>query len=182
MATMDPAQAAFIKAQQAFRDKLNDPGLYQEILTTTKVEDVYEITGKIQEDAAKKGRLRYLARIKPFLDGLSSFADVIEIFIQAKPDLLALIWGPIKLILLWSSQITSVLDKIADAMAKIGHALPQFKMVAYMFGSNKAVNHALTLFYEDILDFYRINFDFFLKTRKYTSTVAHAIGINMLTV
>jgi len=179
MATVDLAQVAFEEAQQEFRKKLNNSDLYKEILTTTTVREVYEASRTIQEAAAGKGSMRYLLKIKPFLDRLENFTGVIEVFIQVKPELLALIWGPIKLLLLYSNQVTTGLQKMADAMEKIGHALPQFEILAQVFKSHDAVKHALVLFYKDVLDFLRINLDFFHKTRRYTEEAA--VHISMLT-
>jgi hypothetical protein len=68
---------------------------------------------------------------------------------------------------LWSSQITAALDKVVDAMAKIGHTLPQFEVLMRTFQDSDAVKAILALFYEDILDFYCITFDFFRKAREY---------------
>lgn len=165
MSTTDPVLKAFEDAQRAFRKKLKNPRLYDHILTTTKVDDVYEATAKLQETTLGKGRLRNLGKIRPFLEQLSSYAEVIEVFIQVKPDVLALIWGPIKLLLQWSSELNSALDQVTDVMARIGQVLPQFAVLVQTFEVSDAIRIALALFYEDILDFYRITFDFFCKTR-----------------
>ncbi|KAF7555032.1 hypothetical protein G7Z17_g2472 [Cylindrodendrum hubeiense] len=165
MSSSNPVQEALEQAQKAFRKKLQDPRLYEEILATTTIDDVYKETSKIQANIAPSGKLRHLAKIKPLLDRLSEYALVIEVFIQVKPDLLALIWGPIKIILMWSSQINAVFDKVADTLATIGHALPQFAVMAQTFETSDVVKAALALFYEDILDFYGIAFELFRKTR-----------------
>jgi uncharacterized membrane protein len=162
-ATADPVLEIFKEAKRAFRAKLKNPGLYNEILTVTTITDVYTATNKLQEE--RKGDLRGLAKIGRFLKCLESYAKVIEVFVQVKPDLLALIWGPIKLLLLWSSQLTAVMDKVTDALARIGQALPQFDIMAQTFESSDAIRAALALFYEDILEFYRIIFEFF-QTRE----------------
>jgi hypothetical protein len=163
--TCDLAEDAFNSAKQAFRDSLADPNLYNEILSTTTIADVYKLTAKLQEDAASQKGLRYLARIRPFLEGLSAYAGVLDTFIQVKPDFLALIWGPIRLILLWSSQLNQALDAIADVTAKIAQALPQFASMAQIFAENDIVKAALGVFYQDILDFYTIVLKFFRMSR-----------------
>lgn len=168
MSANDPAQQAFEEAQQAFRMKIHDSDLYDKILATTTVDDVYKAISEIQVNSASQGKLRYCAKIKPFLSRLSEYASIIEVFVQAKPELLALIWGPIKLILFWSSEINTVFDKIADALTSIGKALPQFTALAQSFEASDVVKAALSLFFEDILDFYGITMDFFRKTRKFT--------------
>jgi hypothetical protein len=176
MSTTDPVQKAFEDAQEAFRKKLKDERLYEQILTTKKVTDVYEATAKLQETILGKGRLRYLGKIGRFLEKLSSYVSVIEIFIQVKPDMLALIWGPIKLLLQWSSELNSALDQVTNVMERIGQVLPQFTVLVRTFEDSDALRTALALFYEDILDFYRITLDFFRKTRGYTPVGVRAMS------
>ncbi|KAH7148334.1 hypothetical protein EDB81DRAFT_792040 [Dactylonectria macrodidyma] len=161
MSTDNPAEQSFEQAQQRFLRDLHDPGLYKEILTAKTIDEVYKATSDIQGKMAPQGKLRYLAKIKPLLDRLSEFASVIDV----KPDVTALIWGPIKIILLWSSQVSNVLNKVADTLESVGHALPQFAVLAQTFDTSDVVKDLLALFYLDILDFYRILFDFFRKTR-----------------
>ncbi|KAJ4193958.1 hypothetical protein NW767_010198 [Fusarium falciforme] len=165
MSTNNSAQEPFEQAQQRFLRDLRDPGLYKEILTAKSIDEVYKATSEIQAKMGPQGKMRHLAKIKPLLDRLTEYALVIEVFMQVKPDVIALIWGPIKIILLWSSQISSVLNKISDTLESVGHALPQFAVLMQTFNSNDVVKDALALFYLDILDFYRIIFDFFRKTR-----------------
>ncbi|WYZ35798.1 hypothetical protein EsH8_X_000445 [Colletotrichum jinshuiense] len=164
MSTNNTAQQALEEAQQAFRMKIRNSSMYDEVLTTTTVDDVYKAISEIQAKIASKGKLRYLGKIRPFLDRLSEYASTIEVFVQAKPEVLALLWGPIKMILLWSSAVNDVLDKMADALASIGIVLPQFALLAKTFEASDVVKAALSLFYEDILDFYGITIDFFRKT------------------
>jgi hypothetical protein len=163
--TLDPVEDAFNSAKQAFQMSLADPNLYNEILTATTIADVYKLTTRLQEDAASQARLRHLARIRPFLERLSAYVDVLDTFVQAKPTLLALIWGPIRLIILWSSQLNQALDAIADATVKIAQALPHFASMAQTFAQNHAIKAALGVFYQDILDFYIIVLNFFRMSR-----------------
>ena len=172
MSPTDPGENAFEDAKQAFRKKLKDPRLYDQILATKTVDDVYEATAKLQETTLGSGRLRYLGKIRRFLEQLSSYAAVIEVFIQVKPDVLALIWGPIKLLLQWSSEINKALDQVTDVMERVGQVLPQFARLVQTFEMSDAIRAALALFYEDILDIHRITLDFFRKTRGYTLVAA----------
>jgi hypothetical protein len=161
----DLVEDAFNSAKQAFRNSLADPNLYNEILTATTITDVYKLTTKLQEDMASQAGLRHLRRVRPFLERLSAYAGVLDTFIQVKPDVLALIWGPIRLIILWSSQLNQALDAIADCTEKIAQALPQFAMIAQIFDKTDAVKAVLGVFYQDILDFYTIVFGFFRMSR-----------------
>lgn len=161
---MDPTREEFEKAKRAFCNKIKDRGLYEDILTTTTIADVYKTTSKLQEEFAKKGRHHWMGKISPFLDRLRDFDKVIDVCVSVKPDVLALIWGPLKLLLIWSGEVDAAHDKILDTLVRIGYTLPQFAVVAEVFEDNKMVKAALVLFYEDILHFYRVSFDFFNKS------------------
>ncbi|KAL2213134.1 hypothetical protein CC79DRAFT_1391107 [Sarocladium strictum] len=149
-----PAQDAFKRAQEAFRKRVSNLRQYDATLRTTKVGDVYDAARKIQEDLAGHGQLKHLSRIEPFLRRLTEYASVIEVFVSAKPEVLALIWGPIKLMLLWTCKLQDVMNEIASAMESIGHALPHFKRSMETFPTSEEIKTALALFYEDILDFH----------------------------
>jgi hypothetical protein len=168
MSTTDPVQEAFAEAQQAFRRKLKNQQAYDEILTTTTAAEIYQACTKLQEDTMRKGRLRYLGKIGSFLEKLSSYAAVIEVFVQVQPELLALIWGPIKIVLQWSSYVNKALDEVTDVMQRIGQSLPQFAVLFQTLGPEDSIKSALVMFYEDILDFYCVLLQFFRTSREYS--------------
>ncbi|KAH8704111.1 hypothetical protein BGW36DRAFT_287051 [Talaromyces proteolyticus] len=161
MASIDPVQQAFADAKHSFRTKLKDPDIYKQILATSNINDVYDATKKLQEQ--KQGNSRHLNKIKPFLNCLNRYAGVIETFVQVKPEIMALIWGPLKLLLLWSSEVTTAQDKFTNTLVELGHAMPHMDLIGSLFGANDAIKAAMGLLFEDILEFYRISFDFFRK-------------------
>ncbi|KAL9074286.1 MAG: hypothetical protein Q9157_004451 [Trypethelium eluteriae] len=165
-AACDPVQQAFESVSREFRSNLGDDELYQEILKSASIDEVYDATDKLQAEQAKKGHLRHLSKIGPFLEGLRGYADVIEVFMQAKPDVLALIWGPVKLILQWTSVLKQSFDAVVNTIADIGVLLPEFRDVAKLFDHNKHIQEVLILFFKDILDFYLIALKFFSLSRK----------------
>lgn len=162
----DPIQAAFDKALLDFKNGLKDESLYTEILQTTSIEQVYDATDRLQEEQAKKGHLRHLSKIEPYLAHLREYASVIEVFVQAKPDILALIWGPIKLLLQWASVLKMSFDAIINITADIGSVLPEFQRATSLFSQNSAIKEVLLLFFKDILDFYSVALKFFHQSRK----------------
>ncbi len=58
----------------------------------TSAEQVYNAADAIQQKQGKTLKLRALARIKPYLDCLSQYQGVIEVFVQVQPEILALVW------------------------------------------------------------------------------------------
>ena len=47
---------------------------------------------KIQREQGARRSLQNIARIEPFINGLKKYSAVIEVFVQAKPELMAFIW------------------------------------------------------------------------------------------
>jgi hypothetical protein len=56
------------------------------------INDVYEETVRIQAEQAKTGTLRASSRLTPYLKFLAQYESIIEVFVQVKPEILALIW------------------------------------------------------------------------------------------
>ncbi|KAI1120284.1 hypothetical protein F5Y10DRAFT_258736 [Nemania abortiva] len=166
MSTYDPADEAFDAAKKSFRHELNDKKLYDDIIADSDtMDDVYQTAAKLQEDAASKASMRHLGRWRPFLDVLAGYGQVIEVFVQVKPEILALVWGPIRLILKWSSELMKALDAMAEVTLKIAQALPQFSELVKVFPDNARMKAALALFYGDILHFYRVILKLFRISR-----------------
>lgn len=163
----DPVQLAFRSAMHDFKDKLQDDKLYDEILKTTSIDEVYDATDKLQKEQAKTGHLRHLNKIAPYLERLRDYSGAIDTFVQAKPDILALIWGPIKLLIQWTSILKQSFDAIINTTAEIGDQLPEFKEVCRLFSHDVRLNDVLILFFHDILDFYVVALKFFSKPSKF---------------
>lgn len=163
----DSFQAAFETAIHKFRVELKNDDLYHEILQTRNIMEVYDVTDRLQEEQSRTGRLRHLSKIEPFLAGLRGYANAIEVFMQTKPEVLALIWGPIKLLLQWADVLKQSMDAIVDTIAEIGSLIPEFQISSELFGKKAAVRDVLLLFFGDILNFYVISLKFFGNTREH---------------
>ncbi|KAF9760965.1 hypothetical protein IL306_004033 [Fusarium sp. DS 682] len=148
-----------------FKDKLKDQSLYNQILQTTSIEEVQTDIAKLQDKQAKAGRLRHLSKIEPFLARLRDYSNVIETFVQAKPDILALIWGPIKLLLLWADVLKQSFDALVNTLEEIGNQLPDFCELARIFTDNNHLQGLLVLYFRDILEVYLIATNFFSMRR-----------------
>jgi hypothetical protein len=170
----DPVQLTFEKSIRDFKANLKDDKLYSEILQTTTIDQVYDFTEKLQADQAKDGHMRHLSKIGPFLESLRGYAGAIETFVQVKPEILALIWGPIKLLLQWTSILKQSFDGLIKTITDVGNLLPEFKEVVRLFGHNKQINDVLALFFQDILDIYVVALKFFGTPRKFYCLSARA--------
>ncbi|KLO95487.1 Uncharacterized protein LW93_8027 [Fusarium fujikuroi] len=158
---MTATQRAFEAAMIDFKDKLKGHSFYDQIIQTTSIEQVHQDIEKLQDKQAKSGRLRHLSKIEPFLARLREYSSVVETFVQAKPDILALLWSPIKLLLLWADVLKQSSDALINALEEIGNALPDFCELAEMFADNNRLQELLVLYFRDILQFYLISAKFF---------------------
>ena len=162
----DFAEAAYRKIILDFQNRLENRKLYSEILQTTSIEQLYGFTDDLQSKQAKEGHLRHLARVEPFLDKLKLFTNALDTFIQPKPDILALIWGPIKLLIQGTSTLKKSHDALIEATREIGALIPEFQEAPVLFRKNETIRDVMTLFFQDILDFYVVALNFFTLNRK----------------
>jgi hypothetical protein len=82
-----PFQDAMNKAWDGLTEKEK-----AEFLKLQTIGDVYAETDRIQREQGNKGLLRNLKQIEPYLLWLKQYSGVIEVFVQVKPQILALIW------------------------------------------------------------------------------------------
>lgn len=156
-----PVIASFNTAREEFLRDFLDDKYAQTLSQFTSIDDVYNATDDIQKEQGKSRILQNLAKIQPYLECLDQYATVVDTVVQVKPDILALIWAPIKLLLIVSSTYMTSFTKVLDSMAQFGAALPHFKVYADLFAHNEPIQRILGLFFRDILDFHSTALKFF---------------------
>jgi hypothetical protein len=163
----------FDDAKTEFEKSLPSNVRFRDILAVSSVDKLWDAMNKLQEQQAKRKRMRWLGKIAPFIERLQSLSGVIEVFVQAKPEIMALVWGPIKLVLMCVSQWSQAFDAIVKRIEKIGDVLPQFNNVLPSFINSEHIRHVVALFFRDILDFYREILQFFtLRCKSMRSPIA----------
>jgi hypothetical protein len=165
MASPSPLQKVFDDAKREFENGLPPGTRFQNLLTVTTIDQLYDALDKLQ---GQQRRLRNLERIQPFLNRLKSFTGVIEVFVQAKPEILSLIWGPIKLLLMFTTEWQQGYDAMIKTVERIGELLPQFQNVLEHFIDKELIQDVLGLLYRDILDFYLETLSFFTMKSEFT--------------
>lgn len=133
----------------------------------TTISDVYREIDRIQKDQESKGLLRNLRRLQPFIDGLQRYSSIIEQFVNVKPNILAFIWGPIKLFLQISSTHVKCFDIVLNALRRIGENLPRFESFENIFKGDLRIKRVLLWIYSDILEFYAEVLNFLRKKGQY---------------
>ncbi|EUC39484.1 hypothetical protein COCMIDRAFT_10428 [Bipolaris oryzae ATCC 44560] len=154
-----PVAEAFEAAKREFLSSTSENS--HNVLQFASIKAVYDATDKIQREHSKSGTLRNLRRIEPYLDCLQHYAKVIDTFVRAKLDVLALIWGPLRIILLATKTYIDGYEKIWDTMAQVGVHLPQYEKYTEIFSQDDHMKRFLSLFYKDILDFHSTLLEFF---------------------
>jgi hypothetical protein len=81
----------FKAVRDDFLKNVKNPGKH-DFMKLTTAKDMWDATDEMQKEQTKTKTLRGLNRIRPFLVALGQFSSTIEVFVQAKPDILALIW------------------------------------------------------------------------------------------
>ncbi|CAI4219752.1 unnamed protein product [Parascedosporium putredinis] len=125
------ARSEIETAIREFKAALSNNELYNKILETKTVDQVYDALEDLQEKQAANNALGHLAKVSPYLDRLREYSGVLDTFAQVEPDILCLLWGPIKLLLQFASVLKQVHPRI------------------------------LALIFQDLLDFYSIALEFF---------------------
>lgn len=165
-AATDISQQAFEAAKKSFRKDLRDDGLYEDILNTDSIDKVYEAIEKIQNNQDAERRLRRIGKMKSVLEKLKGFNKAMDTYAQVKPEIMALVWGSIRVLLELTDNVAKLADAVVTAMEDISDALPYFNDVGKIFDNNNKLRDILALFYKDMIQFYAIALRFFHMSSK----------------
>jgi hypothetical protein len=86
-----PTTSLFQSAATDFLESLADKESF-DFSGFQTVDDVIKEIQKTQDEQGRTRGLRNMKKIQPFLDGIQQYANVLNTFVQVKPDVLALIW------------------------------------------------------------------------------------------
>ncbi len=84
-----PRPDSFQKALTRFKNTL-DPSLVNEF-SVCNLRDVRDVCQDIQNTHGREGRLRYMERIKAFIEAMEQFGKVIELFVNVS-EIVCFIW------------------------------------------------------------------------------------------
>ncbi|KAI5836982.1 ankyrin repeat-containing domain protein [Morchella snyderi] len=128
----------------------------------SSMEDVRKAATAIQERQLREdGIMRNVRRIQPLINGLQQFSGVIEVFVQSKPEVLALLWGPVKFLLQVASSYITAYEKLMDAFQKIGENLSRFQEFSIIFKKTPRMQQVIVMIFEEILEFYQLTLKYF---------------------
>ena len=81
---------AFTRALQRSQNGLTAAEIAEFRVAT--IDDVWDMAAKLQAEQSARRSMQNMARIEPFISGLTRYSGVIGVFVQAKPDIMAFIW------------------------------------------------------------------------------------------
>ena len=129
---------------------------------STTLEDVWSAAHDVERQLAARKSLRNVRRIMPLLESLKLLSGPVDVLCNGTPYL-PWIWAPIKLTLQLASQYSEILEKLLEAYAQIGNAMPRFDRFTKAFPDSAGVQHILSVIYADILEFHRRAYKFFRR-------------------
>ncbi|KAF3908874.1 hypothetical protein AA313_de0202912 [Arthrobotrys entomopaga] len=153
--TSVPANAAQNPFAKALADFLANTKLSpkeQQDFQSTTAANVEVLAWKIQNEQKQRKSYRAISRLQPFIDGLTSYGGIIEVFAQTS-EILCFVWGPVKLLLQIASTWQKGLDKLLDALGTIGDRLLVFEKCPDAFGNDPRVQSILVRIHSNILQF-----------------------------
>ncbi|KAH8789515.1 hypothetical protein F5882DRAFT_354269 [Hyaloscypha sp. PMI_1271] len=162
---MATAISDFERAVEAFKENsaLNEAELVD--FQLTDLPSLQQAINAIQNQQAKNKRLMYMRRLKPFLDTMEDYGQILKAFLNTS-NYIAFVWGPMKFILLTASNLSEALNSLLDAYQQIGEQIPQLSQYQDLFPSSPHMGTALFMIFQDILEFHREALGFF-KRRKW---------------
>ena len=89
--TAPPPLGPFERARERVWNNLTEEEK-NELEGACTIEDVWEIAKGIQKNQGKRRELGNMNKIRPYLDGLKRYDDVIKVFVSSNPTHAALIW------------------------------------------------------------------------------------------
>jgi len=147
-------ESEFEEAARVFKRSFRDSIPWDELLGVTSSQSVYTITEKIQDEQAAYDGLRNLPKIHRYLEHLEGYAGVICDIVHGNQQILALVWGPIALLLKWATVQEKAFDSLINAVAEIGKVLPDFRASPSIFDQNTEALEITLLLFKDLLNFY----------------------------
>lgn len=129
---------------------------------STTLGDVWKTVREVEQQLAARNSLRNMRRVQPLLERLKIISVPVDILCNGTPYL-PWVWAPIKLVIQLASQNSDILEKLLEAYALIGNALPRIDRFSESFSDNPNICHILSVIYADIIEFHRRTYKFFRR-------------------
>ncbi|RVD85886.1 uncharacterized protein DFL_004190 [Arthrobotrys flagrans] len=121
-------------------------------------EDVAKFVKDLDAKLQQKQKRRKTLQSSPFttfVQSMQQFSSIVDTCVQSNPEIAALVWGGMKLVLLTFSNYLKYLEEIVDMCDQMGRLCPQFERFSKLFPKHKELQSAICEFYAIIVDFFR---------------------------
>ncbi|KAK6537189.1 hypothetical protein TWF694_011386 [Orbilia ellipsospora] len=105
------------------------------------------------------------ARLEPFLFFMQSFGDVVGVYIQNNPDISALVWGTVKLLVQVAANYFDYFEKITEIFENLECLCPRIRRIGDLFQHSAELEDAILGFYAIIVEFCTKAFAFLKKSK-----------------
>ncbi|RYP51599.1 hypothetical protein DL768_003106 [Monosporascus sp. mg162] len=153
-------ESTFNKAVERFRDSLTEDQKRE--FSATSLEDVKSEIQNIQHRLGLEKKLRNLNKVSRFLEAMKQVEQVVNVFLNVH-EIVAFIWGPIKLALVVAGTRIDILERLLDTYVEIGEVIPGLQQYDQLFKNCPAVREILEWYLYDILQFHRKALDVFAR-------------------
>ncbi|KAL6413086.1 uncharacterized protein AUP68_02584 [Ilyonectria robusta] len=146
-----PPPNGFERALKDFKSRLKDSEKAK--FKATTLDDLKVTILAIQSEQRSRKKMMHMGRIMSFLEAMEQFGKVIEIFLNVA-DMLAFVWGPVKLLLLTAACWSESFDALLDAYQLIAENFPILEGYQSTFAESDRMQTVLECAWSDILDFH----------------------------
>ncbi|KAI0878364.1 hypothetical protein GGS24DRAFT_518152 [Hypoxylon argillaceum] len=146
------AGTALERALQKFQDGLTQEQRQQ--FNATSIDDVKAEIGNIQNRLGSMKKLRSLRRISHFIEAMGQIEQLVQIFLNVS-NVVAFVWGPIKLSLLLAAARVESLECLLDTYVEVGEIIPSLQQYDQLFKAAPCVLEVLEKYFCDILEFHQ---------------------------
>ncbi|KAI8953936.1 hypothetical protein F4801DRAFT_587874 [Xylaria longipes] len=107
----------------------------------------------------QRGLMRIAQRITAFSDAFAPFFDVVNVYVQIKPEWAAVFWGTLWLIFKLGSNLIDFFDRVSAMLEEMAMILPQYEAWfnickrTRVFTNTDRLSQSLAMLYDDFVDF-----------------------------
>ncbi|TGJ64655.1 hypothetical protein EYR41_010697 [Orbilia oligospora] len=150
----------FEKSLEKFRQRLSPEQRQQ--FSFSSLDDVRAEMRKLQDQLGPQKKLRSFNKMKRFLEGMKQVEQLVQIFLNTS-DVVAYVWGPIKLALMVASTRIETLERLLGVYQEIGDVLHGVGKYDRLFKNYPDYRRILEIYFYDILEFHHEALQVFAK-------------------
>ncbi|KAI9789088.1 MAG: hypothetical protein M1816_006338 [Peltula sp. TS41687] len=138
-----------------FRDGLTDQEKTQlrALTSCPDVNAVLSFTAEVDRKNAERRSRGVASRLCGVLESVQQYTTIMDTYSQSHADIAALVWGSIKLTILFASNFASFFDKLSEWLLKIRTCCPRYSEYQALFAQSSRLQNALDAYYAVIVRF-----------------------------